>query len=423
MLNWLDKLLPWLFIASLGFIMASFGVVSAHLGWWPASVIKKVEDTDRKQKRNEESVRPSKSVVTHYQPEKVYRGYTLFTTRDSSASLVDMNGAILHSWRLPYKKVFTGHTVGAGDKAPYIAFATAYSNGDLLAIYHSSNPQKEPVFGMGLVKMNRASDVIWEYSGNVHDALYLSQEGDMYTLTHETNSENKRPEWLKYDQPPRILDNVLVLSAEGKVKKQLPVLEAFNDTPYEQYLYSANADFLYTHVNSVMLLEKDIADKFPLFQAGDLLISIRNLDLIAVLRPKLGKIVWAASGIWQRPADARFTDRGTITLFDSRGAIRPSGMLQTRVLEFNPSTRGIPYKYTHAEVLKGKNLMLDGTAGSLPGGNLLTMQGMSGKVREVAVDGEVVWEFTYVKGLTSVTRMPENFFDKFFWLGEQKVQE
>jgi hypothetical protein len=40
--------------------------------------------------------------LTTYQPDKAFRGYTLFAPmRDTSAYLIDMQGAIVHRWQLP----------------------------------------------------------------------------------------------------------------------------------------------------------------------------------------------------------------------------------------------------------------------------------------------------------------------------------
>ena len=94
------------------------------------------------------------------------------------------------------------------------------------------------------------------------------------------------------------------------------------------------------HTNALRVLSSALAPKFPMFKAGQLLISPRNLDALLVLDPDTGKIVWAARGPWRAQHDPSFLDNGHLLLFDNLGSPRGS-----RVLEYDPLTQAFPWTY------------------------------------------------------------------------------
>ena len=89
--------------------------------------------------------------LTTYQPDKAFRGYTLFAPmRDTSAYLIDMQGAIVHRWQLPYRPGDYGYLL---------------DNGHLLI---SGQTGKGPVAfggrGGTVMEMDWDGHVLWEYA-------------------------------------------------------------------------------------------------------------------------------------------------------------------------------------------------------------------------------------------------------------------
>ncbi len=70
------------------------------------------------------------------------------------------------------------------------------------------------------------------------------------------------------------------------------------------------------HPNKIDVLSRDLADSFDDFEAGDLLISLRNLNLVFVFRPKTSKILWYRYGLTSYQHDPTF-QRGYIAVFDN----------------------------------------------------------------------------------------------------------
>jgi hypothetical protein len=141
------------------------------------------------------------------------------------------------------------------------------------------------------------------------------------------------------------------------------------------------------HTNSVKVLRPELQSQFPGFKAGQVLISIRHLDVVAVLDLDARKVVWAARGPWGAQHDAQFLPNGHLLIFDNYGD--PQG---SRVLEYDPRTQALPWLYP------GRGgcsffTRARGLAQRLPNGNTLIANSEDGRLFEVTYGGDVVWTF------------------------------
>jgi hypothetical protein len=196
-----------------------------------------------------------------------------------------------------------------------------------------------------------------------------------------------------------------VISPEGKRLKRIRILEAFQESSYAPLLGiferprpgtasspgtlpafrqdEIRRDVL--HTNAIKVLSQALAPKFPLFRAGQILISPRQLDAIAVLDPDSAKVVWASRGPWRSQHDPSFLENGHLLLFDNLGSPRGS-----RVLEFDPQTLAFPWSYP-AEVDRPFFSQIRGMSQRLPNGNTLIVNSVGCEVFEVTPQRDVVW--------------------------------
>jgi hypothetical protein len=357
-----------------------------------------------------------KEGITVDKEEKTSDGFTLYTRTDGArATLIDMRGTVVHHWELPFSRAWP-HAPHVKDPLPddqiHWFRCHLYANGDLLAIYHADG---DTPYGYGLVKLDKDSKLLWVYAKNVHHDLDVGEDGTIYTLTQKIVSQPLPG--LKESRTVRLLvDFLVVLSPEGRELESIPLLEAFRDSPYALTLLSANkqsnrieldaalhpdlaspstkdersktaqwkGDLL--HANSVKVLPRALAAKFPLFKPGQVLISLRSLDTLAVVDWQNRSVVWASGGIWWAQHDAEFLKNGHLLLYDNFGSINKG----TRILEYDPLTQAIPWYYAN-ESSTPFTAFTRGMKQRLPNGNTLIVD-PNNRLFEVTRDKELVWE-------------------------------
>lgn len=289
-------------------------------------------------------------------------GYTVYVSRDyPGAFVIDLDGRVLHTWRDPGAEHWTR--------------ACVCRDGSVLGI--SAYPAR-------LVKLDSDSRALWTYGGDeirAHHDVRLSPEGTIRVLMRR----GRRIPCL--DGRPALEDLVCVLRPDGELVR----IEDCIDVP-GAFARSGFADLLTApwfgkggdpfHVNSVEVLDGGIAH--PAFRAGNLLLSIRNMDCLAVLDPALREIVWVSHGPWQRQHEARITPDGCILLFDNRKFEDRS-----RVVKYDVVRDEITWSYS-AEGFFSKGT---GAQQLLPNGNVLITESQKGRILEVTPDRRVVWEY------------------------------
>jgi hypothetical protein len=352
---------------------------------------------------------PPPSVGRVDKPGQTCDGYTLLMYGGGTrAVLVNMRGDVVHQWHVPFSDLWTDppHLRGPiNDAAVYFNDGHVYPNGDLVVVVEGPADLRNPSNGYGLAKLDRDSHVLWKYAGNCHHDVDVGEDGTVYAITNQV--AESVPPGLESIPTPCLVDCVDVISPEGKRLKRIPLLEALWGSPYAPLFgvfdrpstYGAGAppgpmlpaveddlrrrDVL--HTNAVKVLSRALAPKFPLFKAGQLLISPRNLDALAVLDPGSGKVVWAARGPWVGQHDPWFLDNGHLLLFDNLGS--PGG---SRVLEYDPQTQAFPWSYPGAT---GTPFLsrIRGMCQRLPNGNTLVVNSDGGEAFEVTPGREIVW--------------------------------
>ena len=71
------------------------------------------------------------------------------------------------------------------------------------------------------------------------------------------------------------------------------------------------------HPNDLDVLTAELAPAFPMFEAGDLLLSFRTPSLVVVLGADDHRVNWYQNGPWQFQHDPDFTADGTISVYSN----------------------------------------------------------------------------------------------------------
>jgi hypothetical protein len=330
--------------------------------------------------------------VTVYDPRRAFDGFTLYTSGHAQkAFLVSMTGEVVHEWQLPFSMVWD-ESAAVQDPQPdsliYLEKARLLPDGDLLALYVAIGTSP---WGLGLVRLNQDSEVVWKYLQQAHHDFDVGEDGRIYALSHEIRTDKVAGH--EHLAPPRIDDYVVVLSPEGEELKKVWLLGALANSPYATMLstvpwYIGEGKGDYLHTNSIDVIEGDLAARLPFAAPGQVLLSLREIGAIALLDLEREQIVWALRGPWLRQHDADLLPDGQMLLFDNEGAYGG----KSRILEFDPTTLEITWSYAGDDE-HGFYSRVRSAQERLPNGNTLITESDGGRLFEVSTEGEIVWEY------------------------------
>jgi hypothetical protein len=330
------------------------------------------------------------------------QGLNFFTSGHfAGAVLMDMEGRVLHEWRYDFLDAWPDKTESTEiDGSEYWRWAWLFENGDVLAIFD----------GLGLIKVDRNSNLIWKSFGAEHHDLEVTDDGHIYVLTRKAHMvERVNP------RMPILEDFVVVLDADGNLLKEVSVLEAFERSRFASAPaargYSPRGDIY--HTNAVVVLDGRLADRVPAFREGNVLLSMRTLSMLAVLDMDAEEIVWVAADLWLAQHDPQVLDNGNVLVFDNKG-----DRGESRVVEFDPATREVVWTYKGDRANPFFTQMC-GASHRLDNGNTLATESDYGRAFEVTPEGEIVWEFinphragksdNLIATLFDVVRIPPGF--------------
>jgi hypothetical protein len=261
--------------------------------------------------------------VSVHDPEATHGAYTLYThVREEEALLIDMDGNIRHRWHLPLSKVWD-EAAAFGElqegQLPAWSKARLMSNGDLYVV---CNAQPVWPYGRGLVKLDKDSRVIWKNLDFIHHSFDFDANGNVYALAQRMEEEVTPTGELRL---PFLNDYLLLIDAAGRTRRRIDLAEAIALSPYSGlYRIAILRQDLggdYFHSNDVEYVTESMARVHPYARAGDVLVSVRNLNALVVLDVDSGTIRHVIHGPWGWPHDPDLLDNGNILIFDNMGHI------------------------------------------------------------------------------------------------------
>lgn len=329
--------------------------------------------------------------VTINEAGRVAPGYTLYTSGDAPvARLISLDGRVVHEWNRPFSTVWNESAAvkkPQPDRLIYMDNARVFPNGDLLAIYISAG---DTPWGYGMAKLDKDSNVLWTYLAHTHHDFDIAPDGRIFALVNEFSSRAV-PGVSELDSP-WLDDFVVVLSPDGKELKKVSLTDALAKSPYAVYMrmlrYFSLGDPL--HTNTLEYIDAETAKNFPFAKAGDILVSFRDISVIAVVDVDRGVVTWATTGPWLRQHNPTVLPDGNIMLFDNSGQFRPRN--NSRIIEFDPKTMAVKWTYAGTEKQPFESL-LRSSAQRLANGDTLITESDGGRLFEVTPDGHINWEF------------------------------
>ena len=270
-----------------------------------------------------------------------------------------------------------------------------------------------------VLKLSVDSELLWRFvpAEGAHHDLDVSHEGEVLVLTRAERS-------MPSIHPRRkvMAEYITVLDNRGELIEDIPIDPVLRDSRYsfllpylrEQQPGESDLSTLdYLHSNHVEVIERSGTAGTGTYKAGDLLLSLRNINTILILDPRTKEIIW----IWG-PSHLTYQhhpsllENGNVLVFNNRTR-------SSQVLEVDPSSNEIVWIYSDGEEFFTRT---KGSAQRLANGNTLITESDRGRAFEVTPEGKVVWQFLNPdvndglrRGIPRMTRFAPNdlsFLDK-----------
>ncbi|MGD8817299.1 MAG: arylsulfotransferase family protein, partial [Acidobacteriota bacterium] len=226
--------------------------------------------------------------------------------------------------------------------------------------------------------------LLWAVANRAHHDMSVADNGNIYVLTRVAHLD---PE-INPDQPI-LEDFITVLDDDGNELRRLSILDALRGSDFAGLLRRSPMRGDIMHTNTLQLLGADAEADAPAFRPGNILTSFRKLDAVAVIDPRVNRVVWALRSITKGQHDPTLLDDGNVLIFDNQRAADPG----SRVVEVDPASREILWRYPTEDMDGGMYSRCCGTAQRLPNGNTLITYTGPGRAVETTAAGRIVWEF------------------------------
>ena len=374
------------FVVSVAVLGVGYGIVANQMEWFPSTVAKQAwTQAQAYVTDNPFSYLVPRVYDRHgariVQPEKVRPGFTLVSsmweTPDGwkpSVQLLNTQGETVHEWPVGY---------GLFPEDGYIHGTHLLPDGDLVV----------NIEYVGTARLDACGNVRWRLPKRTHHSVERAADGSFWIPAQMGDRTTNYP---GLDEPV-LPEQILHVSAEGEVLKTIDLIELLFENGLEKYFFNRHGPHPrgeLMHVNDVEPLSASIAGEYPRFEAGDLLVSLRDLHLVFVVDPKTRTVKWHAVGPFIRQHDPDFLGNGQIGVFDNNpdGTHRGTVLGGSRIVVLRPSSDSTSIRFptdrseTFYTEAAGKWQRLDN-------GNLLLVEAQAGRVVEVHPDGSTVWEY------------------------------
>ena len=304
-------------------------------------------------------------------------GLTLFAPLGGTAVyLIDLHGTVVHTWNLPYRPGLYGYLTERD---------TLFYNGK---IPNDTFVGRSPFMGGAAIEVDWNGNVLWEVRrpDHHHDGRLL-RNGNIILLCMRELPEDiakrvrgGRP-GTEVDGKHIWADFLVEATTAGKVVWEWRSWEHL-DPEKDVITEVQGVREEWTHGNTVFE-EPD----------GNLLVSFREISTVVRIDRTTGKIIWklGAPPLSGQHAPYRLPN-GNILIFDNGAHRLDDSFPFSRVIEVNPETNEIAWRYQEAQEYNFFSPRIS-NAQRLPNGNTLINEGSFGRFFEVTRDGEVVWEY------------------------------
>ncbi|MCB2125633.1 MAG: hypothetical protein KDD97_08510 [Rhodobacteraceae bacterium] len=367
------------------------GMWTTYKTWWPWQKVEEVQEAWRSWRATgmvlpldtyplRRPDAPNESSVIHDAAASA-KGYWVINRFDGPTGryvldLLDEKGEVVSTRPIDYSRIKPD-----GDPGEFAHIATMLPDGSVLVVWDDAP---------GMARLDACGDPVWSKTDQIyHHSIEKGVDG-YWTWQSAIWNGGEDQRMIRFDpetgdilESIDLIDDVIAKSPRNRLLMEIPEGYEFDRTTH----YGDREDLF--HPNDLEELLPEMAAAFPQFEAGDLLVSMRNMDMLAVIGRKTGEIKWAQYGPWLHQHDADFHPDGTITVFSNN-----VDRFRSEIIQVDPKTG------ESRNLFEGKDVSFDsyimGKHQKLPNGNWMIDSTMQGRVLEVTPDGRLVREYNNI---------------------------
>lgn len=343
--------------------------------------------------------------VTIYNPSFCDNGYTVFACQVDKmpgARMIDMNGRVVHEWRCN-----DGGVLGNAQRARLLP------NGNILVLRGGVDRLHS-----GAQEYDWEGNLVWEYQApegtDAHHDIFRKDNGNTLLICREEVPELIRARAADPERRAKLYSDVILeVSPSKEIVWQWHQYEHLdidrcNPVPASRGWWAGpdnNTITDWTHTNTVQAIPPnqwyDGGD--ARFKPGNVLISLRQLDVVLLIDRDSGKIVWEYTGDYNGGMSGQhdshmiepgYPGEGNVIIFDNGSS--PTRDLAhagcSYVLEVNPTNDRLVWVYDKRERFHSNFTC---SCQRLKKGTTLILELAGERIFEVTPDCETVWEYVF----------------------------
>jgi len=310
--------------------------------------------------------------------------------RRSNIRVIDRSGQVVHEWTPRWLDVWSpdeGTFVARPPKDWYIHGMKVLPDGSFVANFEHYSTFRMDVCG----------EIVWKLDNFGHHSVSLGPDNTIW-VPAEKRLLKETSDYPAHQAPFRAYQ-LQQVDLGGEVLKTIDLIDIFFKNDLDGFLFMRSPDNGIgwvagdtLHLNDIEVVPAGYPSS--LFEPGDLLVSMRNIQTLVVVDPHDETIKWTYSGGFVAQHDPDFLPSGNISIFDNR----PHRMFQTdvrttsRVLELDPLTgsRRTIIGDTSERTFFSR---ITGSHSHLENGNILIVASQEGRLLEFTRDGRLVWRY------------------------------
>lgn len=310
--------------------------------------------------------------------------------QQTSVRVIDRSGAVVHEWRPRFQEIWpegegTFPERPTGDRS--LHGIEMLPDGSIVANFENQSTFRMDVCG----------EVMWKLDNLGHHSVDLAPDGTLWVPAEDPVPEGDEVGLPNHRAPYRswLLQNITV---DGEVLRSIPVTQVLQDNDLEGLIYMQSQESFAPqfggdtlHLNSIQAFPRGLPSE--MFDPGDLLISLRNVNTVMVVDGRTMKSKFVSTGPFVRQHHPQFMPDDKISVFDNRplDPLEDGRAPYSRIVEVDARTGAARTALSGEEPQEPFYSEIMGTQQVLPNGNLLVTVSGEGRVLEFTPDGRLAW--------------------------------